>query len=97
MLSQMRMQHHHHTLISSIHSGQSTTEREGTLDEEALAELKLHLKKQQQGLNTLISLLKEDFDDLKLMEKEMSKEISAAAAAKQSNFIGTRNSYAFSR
>ena len=97
MLSQMRMQHHHHTLASSVYSGQNMIDREGALDEEALSEIKLHLKKQQQGLNTLISLIKADFEDLKLMEKEMTKEATASTSSQQSLFLAGRSTYAFGR
>ncbi|XP_039256690.1 nuclear pore complex protein Nup54-like [Styela clava] len=95
MLSQMRMQHHHNTLASSLTSGQNRSDREGILDDEALSEIKLHLKKQQEGLNTLIGLLREDFEDLKLMEHGLTDEDALVSGMGQTGMnptVGSRGS-----
>lgn len=59
--------------------------REGPLDEEALTEIKMHLKKQQEGLNTLIDLLKDDFQDLKLIDRGLTDEDSALTGMPESH------------
>ena len=61
MLSQTRL--HHYTGSAMVNDSVSTT-----LDEDSLKDINKHLQRQQDGLNTLVTILREDMNDLKLIE-----------------------------
>lgn len=62
LLSQTRLQHY------TAGYGYPPDNQTTSLDEEALRDISKHLRKQQEGLNTLVSVLREDMNDLKLIE-----------------------------
>jgi len=65
LLSQTRMHHYQQTTSLNGHN---------LLDNDTLNDIGAHLKKQQEGLNALVSILKQDFVDLKIIEKHLKSE-----------------------
>uniref|UniRef100_A0A8C9SDU0 54 kDa nucleoporin n=1 Tax=Scleropages formosus TaxID=113540 RepID=A0A8C9SDU0_SCLFO len=59
LMSQIRMQNHF---------GAVRSEERYSIDADLLREIKQHLKQQQEGLSHLISVIKEDMEDIKLVE-----------------------------
>ncbi|XP_015231831.1 PREDICTED: nucleoporin p54 isoform X2 [Cyprinodon variegatus] len=59
LMSQIRMQNHF---------GAVRSEERYNVDEDLLREIKQHLKQQQDGLSHLISVIKDDLEDIKLIE-----------------------------
>ncbi|KAJ8286654.1 hypothetical protein GJAV_G00041620 [Gymnothorax javanicus] len=59
LMSQIRMQNHF---------GAVRSEERYSVDAELLREIKQHLKQQQEGLSHLISVIKDDMEDIKLIE-----------------------------
>ncbi|XP_038130956.1 nucleoporin p54 isoform X3 [Cyprinodon tularosa] len=59
LMSQIRMQNHF---------GAVRSEERYNVDEDLLREIKQHLKQQQDGLSHLISVIKDDMEDIKLIE-----------------------------
>ena len=62
LLSQTRM--HHRAPVSNA----------AALDNDTLVEISKHLKNQQEGLNTLVTILKNDFEDLNKMKRHLQTE-----------------------
>ncbi|KAM3849612.1 nuclear pore complex protein Nup54-like isoform 5-T5 [Diretmus argenteus] len=63
LMSQIRMQNHFGTVRS---------EERYSVDADLLREIKQHLKQQQEGLSHLISVIKDDLEDIKLIEHGLS-------------------------
>uniref|UniRef100_A0A1A8FY21 54 kDa nucleoporin n=1 Tax=Nothobranchius korthausae TaxID=1143690 RepID=A0A1A8FY21_9TELE len=63
LMSQIRMQNHF---------GAVRSEERYSVDADLLREIKQHLKQQQDGLSHLISVIKEDLEDIKLIEHGLS-------------------------
>ncbi|XP_034079970.1 nucleoporin p54 [Gymnodraco acuticeps] len=63
LMSQIRMQNHF---------GAVRSEERYSVDADLLREIKQHLKQQQDGLNHLISVIKDDLEDIKLIEHGLS-------------------------
>ncbi|XP_017263373.1 nucleoporin p54 isoform X1 [Kryptolebias marmoratus] len=63
LMSQIRMQNHF---------GAVRSEERYNVDADLLREIKQHLKQQQDGLSHLISVIKEDLEDIKLIEHGLS-------------------------
>jgi len=57
-----------------MHQPTSMTNNTTVLDHEALNEIRKHLKDQQEGLHALVTILKNDFRDLNVIEKHLSSE-----------------------
>ncbi|XP_060687939.1 nucleoporin p54 isoform X2 [Hemiscyllium ocellatum] len=66
LMSQIRMQNH----VGAVRS-----EERYSVDGDLLGEIKQHLKLQQEGLTHLISVLKEDLEDVKLIEQGLNESI----------------------
>ncbi|XP_072921169.1 nucleoporin p54 isoform X2 [Hemitrygon akajei] len=66
LMSQIRMQNH----VGAVRS-----EERYSVDVDLLGEIKQHLKLQQEGLSHLISVLKEDLEDVKLIEHGLSESV----------------------
>uniref|UniRef100_A0A4W3H6W0 54 kDa nucleoporin n=1 Tax=Callorhinchus milii TaxID=7868 RepID=A0A4W3H6W0_CALMI len=66
LMSQIRMQNH----VGGVKS-----EERYSVDGDLLGEIKQHLKLQQEGLSHLISVLKEDLEDVKLIEHGLSESV----------------------
>ncbi|XP_059844800.1 nucleoporin p54 isoform X2 [Hypanus sabinus] len=66
LMSQIRMQNH----VGAVRS-----EERYSVDVDLLGEIKQHLKLQQEGLSHLISVLKEDLEDVKLVEHGLSESV----------------------
>ncbi|XP_040052868.1 nucleoporin p54 isoform X4 [Gasterosteus aculeatus] len=63
LMSQIRMQNHF---------GAARSEERYSVDADLLREIKQHLKQQQDGLSHLISVIKDDLEDIKLIEHGLS-------------------------
>ncbi|XP_008422001.1 nucleoporin p54 isoform X2 [Poecilia reticulata] len=63
LMSQIRMQNHF---------GAVRSEERYNVDADLLREIKQHLKQQQEGLSHLISVIKDDLEDIKLVEHGLS-------------------------
>ncbi|XP_072405722.1 nucleoporin p54 isoform X2 [Chiloscyllium punctatum] len=66
LMSQIRMQNH----VGAVRS-----EERYSVDGDLLGEIKQHLKLQQEGLTHLISVLKEDLEDVKLIEQGLNESV----------------------
>ncbi|XP_048389631.1 nucleoporin p54 isoform X4 [Stegostoma tigrinum] len=66
LMSQIRMQNH----VGAVRS-----EERYSVDGDLLGEIKQHLKLQQEGLTHLISVLKEDLEDMKLIEHGLNESV----------------------
>ncbi|XP_067846323.1 nucleoporin p54 isoform X1 [Heptranchias perlo] len=66
LMSQIRMQNH----VGAVRS-----EERYNVDGDLLGEIKQHLKLQQEGLSHLISVLKEDLEDVKLIEHGLNESV----------------------
>uniref|UniRef100_UPI00398F4961 nucleoporin p54 isoform X1 n=1 Tax=Pristiophorus japonicus TaxID=55135 RepID=UPI00398F4961 len=66
LMSQIRMQNH----VGAVRS-----EERYSVDGDLLGEIKQHLKLQQEGLSHLISVLKEDLEDVKLIEHGLNESV----------------------
>uniref|UniRef100_A0A672UEI0 54 kDa nucleoporin n=1 Tax=Strigops habroptila TaxID=2489341 RepID=A0A672UEI0_STRHB len=66
LMSQIRMQNHF---------GAVRAEERYYVDADLLREIKQHLKQQQEGLSHLISIIKDDLEDIKLIEQELNESI----------------------
>ncbi|XP_057183596.1 nucleoporin p54 isoform X1 [Triplophysa rosa] len=62
LMSQIRMQNHF---------GAVRSEERYRVDADLLREIKQHLKQQQEGLSHLISVIKDDLDDIKMIEDQL--------------------------
>ena len=67
LLSQTRL--HHYT--GGVATGENVA---ATLDEDSLKDINKHLRKQQEGLNTLVSILRDDLSDLKIIEAGLTAD-----------------------
>ncbi|XP_011602905.1 nucleoporin p54 isoform X2 [Takifugu rubripes] len=63
LMSQIRMQNHF---------GAVRSEERYSVDADLLREIKQHLKQQQEGISRLISVIKDDLEDIKLIEHGLS-------------------------
>ena len=61
---------HHHSFAPPTAAAASSAK----LDPDALSEIRLHLKKQHEGLSALVKIASDDFADLKLIEDSLAKE-----------------------
>ncbi|XP_049646209.1 nucleoporin p54 [Suncus etruscus] len=66
LMSQIRMQNHF---------GAVKSEEKYCVDSDLLREIKQHLKQQQEGLSHLISIIKDDLEDIKLVEHGLNETI----------------------
>ncbi|XP_009639815.2 nucleoporin p54 [Egretta garzetta] len=66
LMSQIRMQNHF---------GAVRAEERYYIDADLLREIKQHLKQQQEGLSHLISIIKDDLEDIKLIEHGLNETI----------------------
>ncbi|NWU90825.1 NUP54 protein, partial [Upupa epops] len=66
LMSQIRMQNHFGTVRA---------EERYYIDADLLQEIKQHLKQQQEGLSHLISIIKDDLEDIKLIEHGLNESI----------------------
>ncbi|XP_051820351.1 nucleoporin p54 isoform X2 [Antechinus flavipes] len=66
LMSQIRMQNHF---------GAVKSEERYYVDADLLREIKQHLKQQQEGLSHLISIIKDDLEDIKLIEHGLNENI----------------------
>ncbi|XP_029940173.1 nucleoporin p54 isoform X1 [Salarias fasciatus] len=66
LMSQIRMQNHF---------GAVRSEERYSVDADLLREIKQHLKQQQDGLSHLISVIKDDLEDIKLIEHGLSDSV----------------------
>ncbi|XP_055967224.1 nucleoporin p54 isoform X1 [Sorex fumeus] len=66
LMSQIRMQNHF---------GAVKSEEKYYIDSDLLREIKQHLKQQQEGLSHLISIIKDDLEDIKLVEHGLNETI----------------------
>ncbi|XP_074679516.1 nucleoporin p54 isoform X3 [Strix aluco] len=66
LMSQIRMQNHF---------GAVRAEERYYIDADLLREIKQHLKQQQEGLSHLISIIKDDLEDIKLIEHGLNESI----------------------
>ncbi|XP_025047862.1 nucleoporin p54 isoform X3 [Alligator sinensis] len=66
LMSQIRMQNHF---------GAVRAEEKYYIDADLLREIKQHLKQQQEGLSHLISIIKDDLEDIKLIEHGLNESI----------------------
>ncbi|XP_023563464.1 nucleoporin p54 isoform X1 [Octodon degus] len=66
LMSQIRMQNHF---------GAVRSEERYYIDADLLREIKQHLKQQQEGLSHLISIIKDDLEDIKLVEHGLNETI----------------------
>ncbi|XP_016011516.1 nucleoporin p54 isoform X2 [Rousettus aegyptiacus] len=66
LMSQIRMQNHF---------GAVKSEERYYIDADLLREIKQHLKQQQEGLSHLISIIKDDLEDIKLVEHGLNEAI----------------------
>nr|XP_004472637.1 nucleoporin p54 isoform X1 [Dasypus novemcinctus] len=66
LMSQIRMQNHF---------GAVKSEERYYIDADLLREIKQHLKQQQEGLSHLISIIKDDLEDIKLVEHGLNESI----------------------
>ncbi|ELW70492.1 Nuclear pore complex protein Nup54 [Tupaia chinensis] len=66
LMSQIRMQNHF---------GAVKSEERYYIDADLLQEIKQHLKQQQEGLSHLISIIKDDLEDIKLVEHGLNETI----------------------
>ncbi|KAJ7327224.1 hypothetical protein JRQ81_016983 [Phrynocephalus forsythii] len=66
LMSQIRMQNHF---------GAVRSEERYYIDADLLREIKQHLKQQQEGLSHLISIIKDDLEDIKLIEHGLNESI----------------------
>ncbi|XP_053887175.1 nucleoporin p54 isoform X1 [Malaclemys terrapin pileata] len=66
LMSQIRMQNHF---------GAVRAEERYYIDADLLQEIKQHLKQQQEGLSHLISIIKDDLEDIKLIEHGLNESI----------------------
>ncbi|NWI69750.1 NUP54 protein, partial [Todus mexicanus] len=66
LMSQIRMQNHFGTVRA---------EERYYIDADLLREIKQHLKQQQEGLSHLISIIKDDLEDIKLIEHGLNESI----------------------
>ncbi|XP_062991708.1 nucleoporin p54 isoform X2 [Elgaria multicarinata webbii] len=66
LMSQIRMQNHF---------GAVRSEERYYIDADLLREIKQHLKQQQEGLSHLISIIKDDLEDIKLIENGLNESI----------------------
>ncbi|XP_060043868.1 nucleoporin p54 isoform X2 [Erinaceus europaeus] len=66
LMSQIRMQNHF---------GAVKSEERYYIDADLLREIKQHLKQQQEGLSHLISIIKDDLEDIKLVEHGLNETI----------------------
>ncbi|XP_068089393.1 nucleoporin p54 [Hyperolius riggenbachi] len=66
LMSQIRLQNHF---------GAVRSEDKYYVDSDFLREIKQHLKQQQDGLSHLISIIKDDLDDIKLIEQGLSENV----------------------
>ncbi|KAM3832157.1 nucleoporin p54 isoform 2-T2 [Vipera latastei] len=66
LMSQIRMQNHF---------GAVRSEERYYIDADLLREIKQHLKQQQEGLSHLISIMKDDLEDIKLIEHGLNESI----------------------
>lgn len=64
LMSQIRMQNHF---------GAVKSEEKYCVDSDLLREIKQHLKQQQEGLSHLISIIKDDLEDIKLVEHGLNE------------------------
>ncbi|KAJ7986778.1 hypothetical protein DPEC_G00331910 [Dallia pectoralis] len=67
LMSQIRMQNHF---------GASRSEERYSVDGDLLREIRQHLKQQQEGLSQLISVIKDNVEDIKLIEHGLLERIS---------------------
>lgn len=66
LMSQIRMQNHF---------GAVRSEENYYVDSDLLREIKQHLKQQQEGLSHLIGIIKDDLEDIKLIEQGLSDNV----------------------
>ncbi|XP_075716851.1 nucleoporin p54 isoform X2 [Rhinoderma darwinii] len=66
LMSQIRMQNH----FGAVRSGEKYY-----VDGDLLREIKQHLKQQQEGLSHLIGIIKDDLEDIKLIEQGLSDNV----------------------
>uniref|UniRef100_A0A2K6G9J3 54 kDa nucleoporin n=1 Tax=Propithecus coquereli TaxID=379532 RepID=A0A2K6G9J3_PROCO len=66
LMSQIRMQNHF---------GAVKSEERYYIDADLLREIKQHLKQQQEGLSHLISIIKDDLEDIKLVEHGLNETV----------------------
>ncbi|KAM4050023.1 nucleoporin p54 isoform 2-T2 [Anomaloglossus baeobatrachus] len=71
LMSQIRMQNHF---------GAVRSEEKYYVDEDLLREIKQHLKQQQEGLSHLIGIIKDDLEDIKLIEQGLSDNVHIRGA-----------------
>ena len=57
------------------HFGAVRAEERYYIDSDLLREIKQHLKQQQEGLSHLISIIKDDLEDIKLIEHELNESL----------------------
>ncbi|XP_030128048.3 nucleoporin p54 isoform X2 [Taeniopygia guttata] len=72
LMSQIRMQNHF---------GAVRAEERYYIDADLLREIKQHLKQQQEGLSHLISIIKDDLEDIKLIEHGLNESIPIRGGA----------------
>ncbi|XP_066501805.1 nucleoporin p54 isoform X1 [Hoplias malabaricus] len=70
LMSQIRMQNHY---------GAVRAEEKYIVDTDLLREIKQHLKQQQEGLSHLISVIKDDMDDIKIIEQGLHDSVHVRA------------------
>ncbi|XP_047661326.1 nucleoporin p54 isoform X2 [Tachysurus fulvidraco] len=70
LMSQIRMQNHY---------GAVRAEERYMVDTDLLREIKQHLKQQQEGLSHLISVIKDDMEDIKLIEQGLHDSVHMRA------------------
>uniref|UniRef100_A0AAR2IJX6 54 kDa nucleoporin n=1 Tax=Pygocentrus nattereri TaxID=42514 RepID=A0AAR2IJX6_PYGNA len=70
LMSQIRMQNHY---------GAVRAEEKYIVDTDLLREIKQHLKQQQEGLSHLISVIKDDMEDIKIIEQGLHDSVHVRA------------------
>ncbi|KAI4895421.1 hypothetical protein NFI96_024319, partial [Prochilodus magdalenae] len=70
LMSQIRMQNHY---------GAVRAEEKYIVDTDLLREIKQHLKQQQEGLSHLISVIKDDIEDIKIIEQGLHDSVHVRA------------------
>ncbi|MCI4386986.1 hypothetical protein PGIGA_G00069040 [Pangasianodon gigas] len=70
LMSQIRMQNHY---------GAVRAEERYIVDTDLLREIKQHLKQQQEGLSHLISVIKDDMEDIKIIEQGLHDSVHVRA------------------
>uniref|UniRef100_A0A3B1IQQ6 54 kDa nucleoporin n=1 Tax=Astyanax mexicanus TaxID=7994 RepID=A0A3B1IQQ6_ASTMX len=70
LMSQIRMQNHY---------GAVRAEEKYSVDTDLLREIRQHLKQQQEGLSHLISVIKDDMEDIKIIEQGLHDSVHVRA------------------